>query len=163
MNTIAWYRQPWPWVLIAIPFSAVAFGIVMFSMAMLHPDDLVVDNYYKDGMAINVQRDMDARAVALGVAAESVSLDEAGAVFRITGVDDASVQLDLHHVTDQARDVSILLSLGTDGLYRTLAPVAIPPMDAAGIWYLELHGMDGNWRLQQRVVTPSNKIVMEAR
>ena len=49
----SWYHFPWVWGLILIPMSAVVFGVLMFVMAGIHRDDLVVDDYYKDGMAIN--------------------------------------------------------------------------------------------------------------
>lgn len=38
-----WYRQFWPWALIAIPFlTVVASGITLW-LAISHPDPLVVD------------------------------------------------------------------------------------------------------------------------
>jgi len=37
-----WYREPWPWVLIAIPLLAVIAGTVTFWLAVAHPDYLVV-------------------------------------------------------------------------------------------------------------------------
>jgi len=38
-----WYRQFWPWVIIAIPSLAVIGGIVTFWLAVSHPETLVVD------------------------------------------------------------------------------------------------------------------------
>ena len=41
----SWYHFPWVWGLILIPMSAVVFGVLMFVMAGIHRDDLVVDDY----------------------------------------------------------------------------------------------------------------------
>ncbi len=38
-----WYRQVWPWVLIAIPLSAVIMGGITLWLALSNPDYLVVD------------------------------------------------------------------------------------------------------------------------
>jgi hypothetical protein len=39
-----WYRQFWPWVLIAIPLSAVIMGGITLWLALANPDYLVVDD-----------------------------------------------------------------------------------------------------------------------
>ena len=62
-------RNYWPVLLIAIPFAAVIFGIFMVTVALWFPDDLVVDDYYKDGMAINQNIDKQLLATELGRAA----------------------------------------------------------------------------------------------
>jgi len=39
-----WYREPWPWVLIAIPaLTVIACGITLW-LALTHPDYLVVED-----------------------------------------------------------------------------------------------------------------------
>jgi len=38
-----WYREPWPWVAIAIPAAAVIMGAITFYLAVSNPDYLVVD------------------------------------------------------------------------------------------------------------------------
>jgi hypothetical protein len=39
-----WYREPWPWVLIAIPvLTIVACGVTLW-LALANPDYLVVDD-----------------------------------------------------------------------------------------------------------------------
>ena len=42
-NYRPWYREPWPWVLIAIPvLTIIACGITLW-LALANPDYLVVD------------------------------------------------------------------------------------------------------------------------
>ena len=51
-----WYANPWVWFVLCVPFSAVLFGAVMIISANYQPDDLVVDDYYKEGKGINRRR-----------------------------------------------------------------------------------------------------------
>lgn len=39
-----WYKEPWPWVAIAIPGSAVIMGITTLVLALNNPDPLVIDD-----------------------------------------------------------------------------------------------------------------------
>jgi len=51
------------------PAAAVVMGIVMVVLAVRSDDGLVVDDYYKRGLAINQVLDREARAAALGLVA----------------------------------------------------------------------------------------------
>src|SRR3990170_3926696 len=48
-----WYREPWPWILMAGPAAVVVAGFVTAWLAVRSDDGLVVDDYYKQGLAIN--------------------------------------------------------------------------------------------------------------
>ena len=39
-----WYKEPWPWVAIAIPGAAVIMGFITLYLALSHPDYLVVED-----------------------------------------------------------------------------------------------------------------------
>jgi len=39
-----WYKEPWPWVAIAIPAAAVIMGFVTLYLAITRPDYLVVED-----------------------------------------------------------------------------------------------------------------------
>jgi hypothetical protein len=65
-----WYRQGWPWFLIAVPATAVIGGAVTFYLAARGWDGPVVQDYYKQGLAINTEIARAARAVELGIVAE---------------------------------------------------------------------------------------------
>lgn len=39
-----WYRQFWPWFIIAIPAAAVLGGFLTLWLALTHPETLVVDD-----------------------------------------------------------------------------------------------------------------------
>jgi len=38
-----WYKEPWPWVAIAIPGAAVIMGFITLYLAITNPDYLVVE------------------------------------------------------------------------------------------------------------------------
>ena len=69
-DTRPWYRQFWPWFLILLPASVVVAGLSTLYIANRHADDLVVDDYYKDGLAINRQLEKKQRANVLGITAQ---------------------------------------------------------------------------------------------
>ena len=68
-DTKPWYRQFWPWFIIALPASAVIAGLTTVYIAFDEPDGLVVDDYYKEGLAINQTLARDQRAAQLGLSA----------------------------------------------------------------------------------------------
>ena len=65
-----WHREPWPWILMAGPAIVVVAGIATTVLAVSSSDGLVADDYYKQGLAINRVIERDARARALGIAAQ---------------------------------------------------------------------------------------------
>ena len=168
-DMLPWYRYTWPWVLIAIPFAAVLFGILMIYMVTLYPDDLMVDNYYKEGMAINQSLAMDAAAQALNVEAVLLKVDAEQIQFAVQGVTDSVVVLELFHVTNQALDQKWLLYPEPDALEsNTLIYTAISegievPLSMQGVWYLQLSGADDHWRLRERIKTPVQQLVLHSR
>ena len=104
-NAVIWYREPWVWFVISVPGSAVVFGILMVVMAQIHRDDTVVDDYYKEGMAINRELSQHELAVTKQVSAV-LTVDGAGELnVAIEGADDSAVSLAFHHVSSRERDV----------------------------------------------------------
>ena len=59
-----WYVQPWVWLLIAVPATAVIVGMVLLYFAITTNDGLVVDDYYTRGKAINLDLARDRAAQA---------------------------------------------------------------------------------------------------
>jgi len=43
-RSLPWYKEPWPWVIIAIPGSAVIMGFITLYLAISNPDHLVVED-----------------------------------------------------------------------------------------------------------------------
>lgn len=150
-----WYRHRWPWVLMAVPFASVLFGIVMISTATLYPDDVVIDTYYKDGQAINQLLELDHTAQALGLQA-TLRHDRTTAEthIRLHGTDEQWLQMSVFHVTDSAQDFTVRFQMQGPGDFISTDANLSCLFSTHGIWYVELRGVDGDWRLRQRIETP---------
>lgn len=48
-----WFRQRWPWLLIAPPLVSVLGGFTMLGVALVSDDGLVTPHYYREGLEIN--------------------------------------------------------------------------------------------------------------
>jgi hypothetical protein len=69
-DTEPWYRQFWPWFIIALPATAVVAGLITLYIATVNRDTLVRDDYYKEGLALNQDLARSRRAADLGITAE---------------------------------------------------------------------------------------------
>jgi hypothetical protein len=146
-----WYREPWPWILISLPASAVVAGIATVWIAASSADGLVVGDYYKAGLAINqtLARDESARALALS----ATLAQEAGALSLQLGgklqTYPARLILTLAHPTRPGRDQVLALQHAGGGRYRTALPAL-----AAGKWHAQLTDPASAWRLSGVLHTP---------
>ena len=147
-----WYKQFWPWFLISVPLSSFIVGFFVLHLATNTTDSLVVDDYYKEGRAINarlekVQRAKDMRIVT------GLTISEKGAVALrfISGLprDNTALKLSLYHVTIQDRDIDILLTADANGVFR-----GVINDDIQGKWRATLLPMDESWTVQQVIGLP---------
>src|SRR5689334_25396707 len=67
----SWYREPWPWILMAGPLLVLAAGTMTVWLAIKSDDGLVAVDYYKRGLAINQETARARRAEQLGMAARA--------------------------------------------------------------------------------------------
>jgi hypothetical protein len=65
-----WFKEPWPWLLAIMPTTAVIAGGFTVWFAVNSNDGLVVDDYYKQGKAINQTKERDRLAQSLGIRAQ---------------------------------------------------------------------------------------------
>lgn len=149
-----WYRQRWPWIIIAGPASAVVAGMTMLWFAIDSNDGLVVDDYYKQGLAINqvILRDRAAselryRAVATltgdGTRVRTVVSSASGSPLP------AALYLHLAHPTRAGKDQTLLLTAQPGGGYEASMR---PP--EAGRWLVTIEDAAKTWRLAARWQLP---------
>ncbi|MEM1144182.1 MAG: FixH family protein [Pseudomonadota bacterium] len=142
-DEVAWYRQFWPWFLIALPGTVVAASISMIFVANEHADDLVVKDYYKDGLGINRELARRANAKTLDMQAHLSVLDQRLQV-RLSGeLDPASLAVSLYHPLEADQDFAAELERIAPGLY--LADLQ-RPVDANWHWVLTDPDQQ-DWRL----------------
>lgn len=142
-----WYRQSWPWLLIALPASSVAMGMVMLFTAVHGADPLVEDDWYKQGLAVNRDHQRDDAARRIGIEATLLA-DAGGLTLQVTASHGSlpdRVQLHLQHPTRGDADIDRVLLL-ENGTGKT-GPLSLP---AADHWYVVLESLPGTqpaWRI----------------
>ena len=136
----AWYRERWPWILIAGPAIVVAASLVTAWLAIRSDDGLVVDDYYKRGLAINRTLGRNDTAARLGVTARLYLAD--GRIRVLLGAAGAPVALSLRlvHPTRSGMDQNLNLPAVRPGEYEAQAQPLL-----AGRWHVVLESAD--WRL----------------
>ena len=140
-----WYREPWPWILMAAPAAAVLGGIVIAYLAVLHDDPLVADGYYKEGLAINRVLERDRAARDAGYRAQ-VLFSEDGTRVRVhlggAGALPASLRLQLIHPTRAELDRTATLHAVQAGWYEGELGLGTAPR-----WRVQLEDDRRAWRL----------------
>lgn len=142
-DSTPWYRQFWPWFLIALPGAVVIASFNMLYLAVSNADDMVVDEYYKEGLAINRQLEKRQLAEQMGLDVH-LAINTGEVVVNISGpVNDASLEMRLSHPMEADRDFHTTLYRVGPGLYSGAleAPVA-----ARWHWTLST-GESSGWRL----------------
>jgi hypothetical protein len=146
-----WYRQFWPWFLIALPGCAVVASLYTLNLAIQTTDSLVVESNL--GMDVIAAQHIAAaeKAAALGLSA-TLTLDRDTGAIQLSLASSASntshfagndLLLHFSHPAFRDRDLDVLLQRAEDTAadYSTRLP-AIPD----GRWYLVLESALG-WRM----------------
>ena len=150
-DTLPWYRQFWPWFIIALPATAVVAGLTTLWIAMQTDDSLVYKS--DDGINVVTERNLaaerSANASGLG-ATVAINADTGAVTASLTATGElpstSSLSLELMHPTRQTLDL-------TAELLRAMDNAAGEPVWAghfskppAGRYYVVLSSGD-EWRL----------------
>ena len=162
-DTQPWYRQFWPWFLIALPASAVVASLWTISVAIRSPNALVVDDYGKIGIATEKRQQRDDLAAALQLQASMQIYKAEGTdviiMLRLSGnLADAPERLDLGltHPTLQSLDRSIALHRIGNGYEGSTGPLE------TGRYYIQLEPPDRSWRLTGELSGATRELVLGA-
>lgn len=149
-----WYREPWPWLLMAGPAVVIVAALATAWIAISSNDGLVTDDYYKKGLAVNQTLARNELAARLGL--------EVRARFTADGVDAGlksvigadfvppkSLSLSLSHPTRAGLDQSVTMPM-SDGRY--VARLRLP---RAGHWLVIVEDDARTWRLMGNVMLPA--------
>jgi hypothetical protein len=139
-----WYREPWPWILMGLPLAAVLASIATAWIAIVNDDPLVVDNYYKEGLAINRTLDRERVAAEAGYRAD-VMVSQDGSRVRVYlagGRAPDSIRLRFVHPTRAEHDRAVELKGRQTGWYE--GPLGL---SSAQRWRIDLEDGARTWRL----------------
>lgn len=148
MRIQPWYREPWPWILMAGPATVVAAGLITAWLAFHGADSLVVDDYYKQGLAINKTLIRGDAAERLGVRAELNLTDGRVRVMLGNAPVRGTLTLRLVHPTRTGMDQSLDLAAVRPGVYEGQLQALQP-----GRWHVVLEERD--WRLTGDWILPA--------
>ena len=149
-----WYRNRWPWILMAGPAIVIVAGIATTILAVTSFDGLVADDYYKQGLAINrvIAREKAAQALGIhGTLQFNAERTRVRAV--LPDVATPTLRLALVHPTIPAQDQSVTLARTAGGVYEgvlhapAVAALRLRLEDGEGRWRL-----NGEWRTRESAV-----------
>ncbi len=141
MSARPWYREPWPWILMAGPAAVLAAGAATIWLAVTSADGLVADDYYRRGLAINQDLKREQAAVRRGIDAAFERPPGRFGV-RLSGAAPEAVFAQLVHATRAGHDRRLRLAPVAPGYYEAELP-ALPP----GRWRVILEDPRREWRL----------------
>jgi hypothetical protein len=140
-----WYRHRWPWLLMLGPLAVVVAGFVTMWISFSGADALVVDDYYKQGKAINQDLRRDHVAATLGL---EFSLSYDAASDKLTGgmkglTNEEPLTLMLIHPTVPQKDRRMIVTPDSRGEFS----IALPILERAH-WQVQIEDAARSWRLQ---------------
>ncbi|GGC70109.1 FixH family protein [Undibacterium terreum] len=141
-----WFKHPWLWFLLAPPIISVVAGSYMASVAYRSQDAMVVDDYYKEGKAINQDLRRDKAAVALHLNA-LMNYDAArgivnGRMNPIKAIHGGNLTVKFIHPTQPSKDLAIATHVDEAGNFS----LVLPMLDRA-LWQVTLEDQEHQWRL----------------
>lgn len=147
-----WYREPWPWLLMALPATSVVVGLAFAWVAVVTNDGLVTDDYYQKGLAVAETLARSERAESHGIAA-GVSLSREKMRVRLSGNEQFSpppaLKVMLSHPTRAGMD-RILVLKPEGGVYS--GEMLLP---ASGHWLVMIEDEAKDWRLMGSMMLPA--------
>ena len=144
-----WYREPYVWLLIALPMTTVIASIITARLAIESNDGLVVDDYYKKGMEINLVLERDRNAENLGIKAD-IQLAPENNTFRIllTGQEafepPEDISVSFLHSTRSGFDRQMVIKKTGVSLYQAPLPELVK-----GRWHIQIE--TNEWRILKTV------------
>jgi len=144
-NSLPWYREPWPWIVMSGPAIVVVAGIATAIIAVRTNDGLVADDYYRQGLDINRVLEREERARALDVSAAvqfREDREHVRVILRSRADPPRALRLTLVHPTRAGDDQVIVLTQSSPGVYD--GAMGVPRAARHG---LRLEDDAGAWRI----------------
>lgn len=141
-----WYRQPWPWLLMAGPAIVVVAAIYTAWLAVVTDDGVIADDYYKRGLLINKDLERARRGEAMRLGAVLAFAPDGALRLALSGFEadpaaaPTALRVRLVHATRAGLDRAATLTRGPDGRY--VGSIAPPP---PGRWLVTVE--TETWRL----------------
>lgn len=153
INSKPWYQHPHLWLVICLPILSIAVSLTFARTAFLNKSDVVRDDWYMDGKALEQDMSRDTAAAAANLHAK-ISISPQGQIdVLLSHAPNTAIppQLDLYffHPIKSEKDHKVSLKRLEDGHFQgKLDEDQLKPSH----YYVEL---DGHlWRLSSRIELP---------
>ncbi len=145
-STKPWYTHLWPWLLMMGPFLVVVAASYTGWIAFTRQDAMVVDDYYKQGNAINqdLRRDSAASNLCLSWNAryDVANGKLSGSLLSFGKPMAGKILIRFAHATQPEKDIQLEAQLGQNGN----CDAVLPALDMAR-WGVTVEGAQRDWRL----------------
>lgn len=141
-----WYKQFWPWFIISVPVSSMLVAVVQIYAALHSSSDLVKDDYYKEGLAINQVITQREAAKDMGIMAY-LRLDNLTGELILTTQNATAPELSalFAHAAVSKKDFNVQFTQVGENEYRAQLEKPL-----SGIWNVYLESPNG-WQLNGRI------------
>ena len=156
-----WYQEPWVWFILGIILVTVVWGTYRVFFAFQHADQVVVDDYYKVGKAINQDLSRDKLAAELKISGVITLQPSSNALdVELAGnLESWPQQLRVHLMPtaphEENQTFALIQAPARENFYRG-QPKALPQ----GRYYIQIETLDqmvpevgykSGWRLNREV------------
>lgn len=147
-----WYKQFWPWFLIALPLTVVVAAFITLSISIENSPSLVTEDYYKKGKGINIDISKEKAAQDLKLKANVISVGNDIVIQFNKGEMQhyPAISAMFAHRTLADQDFEQLVTSDAAGNYRLSLDESLQ-----GPWFIKLTPHDKSWLIQGRVNFPS--------
>ncbi|MDP4983351.1 FixH family protein [Pseudoalteromonas tunicata] len=152
MQTLPWYKQFWPWFILSIPMITVVTCIFFIVYSVQKGPDMVVDDYYKQGKAINLELSKFQKAKALYLHGD-LTIDADKVTFAFTKGDASKVtalKLAFYHPTLKENDFDMILAKNANGHFSGFSDHINQER-----YTIFIEPMDQSWKLKENIVLPA--------
>lgn len=150
-----WYKQVWPWILISLPVFSILKAVHTVYIMNQQSPDLVVDDYYAEGKAINQNLSLYREAAARNLHAKVLLAgNKAVLTFEANNVLDKQLTLDFVHNTIASKDFKVTAERSGESMY-----VAELPVTPTGKWSLVVHDPANKWKLRAALSLPATDAI----
>ncbi|MEQ6885145.1 FixH family protein [Salicola sp. Rm-C-2C1-2] len=147
-----WYREPWVWVIIAIPGITILWSVFLILFSMQQHVSMVEDDYYDKGTGINRELSRDIKAADLGLTGRVSFTDQQRLDIVLKSPERRNwerLEVELSHATLGDRDQTTIAERVGEGRYRASINAL-----SDGRWYIDIRNIGNDWRLRSALNTP---------
>ncbi|HFB67195.1 MAG TPA: hypothetical protein ENJ60_16790 [Aeromonadales bacterium] len=156
-----WFKEPWLWLVILLPVSAVVAGISTVIIANNNAVEMVNDDYYKLGLAINRNIDAVTKAKSLDIKGRLFFSPDKIQLHLQSNGDEITDQilLDLIHPTEKRLDKHFKMKSLGHGVFSIENSIPV-----SGRRYIRITSVENQWVIKSEInITTGETFLLSAK